>query len=167
MSVVSTKTMKMTISQKDDWVILSFSGFIDDSVVKVFEPVLQIPRAKFLLDLGDVKNINSCGIAEWSGMIQQLRERGIVVLDRCMPQIVNILNMIPAFADGAFVRSFFRLYACENDHERAVLVSVDLKNPKADLQVVGSVNCSHCGLAMSPQLDYEEECAFLDLQQAM
>lgn len=167
MTVVSSKTMKVTITQKEDWVIVSFSGFIDESIVKMFEPVLAFPRARFLLDLGDVKNINSCGIAEWSGIMQQLRQRGTVVLDRCMPQIVNILNMIPSFADGAFVRSFYRLYACENDHEKAVLVSVDLKNPSSNLQVVGSISCNHCGLEMKPQLDYDEECAFLEVQQAM
>lgn len=96
------------------------------------------------LDLAGVRHINSFGVREWLGFIGERRRRGgKLVLERCSTAVVNQMNLVAGFVEGAEVRSVMLPFYCEtcNREENRLL---DVTGPKPP-EVPPAVRCSVCG----------------------
>lgn len=103
---------------------LAFSGTIDEDVVF---PVVD-PKAytKIVLNLQNVKSINSVGIREWLNWIAPLAQNADFFLDNAPKAVVFQFNMVEGFLPArAQVRSFYvPFYSESKDQEENVLFTV-------------------------------------------
>lgn len=80
-----------------------------------FSAVLGHPGRSLVIDLADVRRINSCGVREWVKLLQTLAAEGRkLVLERCSVAMVRQLNQISNFAGAGEIRSLFAPYLCES-----------------------------------------------------
>ncbi len=111
-----------------------------------FEPILRSDAPVVVLDLAEVRRINSAGVREWVNFVAELarRERK-VTLERCSVAVVQQLNMVVNFRGNADVRSVFVPYCCGAcGAERSELLEV--VGPGAP-DVASSIACA-CGGTM-------------------
>jgi len=106
----------------------------------------ELSTQSVVLDLSEIRRINSCGVREWINFVNSLdRNATAFVLERCSVPIVNQLNMISNFSGKGRVGSIFAPYFCPQcDKERARLI--DLASPDVRIQEV--VPCPTCGADM-------------------
>ncbi|MES2857314.1 MAG: hypothetical protein V4692_15700 [Bdellovibrionota bacterium] len=129
-----------------DTLRLTLAGTIDEDVT--FPKVEDGPQTKIVIDLKDIKTINSVGIREWLNWIKPLTEKFEIVLENCPKAMVFQFNMVEGFLPPkAKVTSFFVPFYCEScDREDNVLftvgkevsgsngqVKIDFDLPKANL----------------------------------
>jgi len=107
-----------------DTLRLNFAGTIDEDVT--FPKVEDGSQQKIVLDLKDIKTINSVGIREWLNWIKPLSEKYEIVLENCPKAMVFQFNMVEGFLPAkAKVTSFFVPFYCEScDREDNVLFTV-------------------------------------------
>lgn len=107
-----------------DTLKLTLSGVIDEDVT--FPKVDDGPQKKIVLDLKDIKTINSVGIREWLNWIKPLSEKYEMVLENCPKAMVFQFNMVEGFLPAkSKVTSFFVPFYCEScDREDNVLFTV-------------------------------------------
>jgi anti-anti-sigma regulatory factor len=109
--------------------VCHLTGAITESAA--FDGVVQEFRtrghAELVIDLVDVKRINSAGVREWIGFLRALASCGAsVVLQRVSPALVRQLSMVRNTRGGARVTSIGLPYICEDcDEERVVDGRVD------------------------------------------
>jgi hypothetical protein len=103
---------------------LAFEGTIDEDVV--FPPVDASKFKTIVLDLKNVKSINSVGIREWLNWIRPLAEKSDFVLENCPKAVVFQFNMVEGFLPPrSTVSSFYVPFYCEKcDKEDSVLFNV-------------------------------------------
>jgi len=103
-------------------------------------------KGRVILDLADVRRINSAGVREWVNFVRNLPDVEAMEFVRCSPTIVNQLNMIYNFRGQAAVRTFFAPYLCEHcDVEVDVLLDVNVHFVAKDPSLVPEFQCQHCG----------------------
>ncbi len=107
----------------------------------------QLATASVVIDLGDVRRINSCGVREWINFVNALDHRATTFeLERCSVPIVNQLNMISNFRGKGTVRSVYAPYFCTScDQERTRLI--DLAS-SGEVHLDESMPCPTCGSDM-------------------
>lgn len=104
--------------------LLSFAGLIDEDAS--FPAVDASKFEKLIIDLNDVKAINSVGIREWLDWIRPLANKLQIVLKRCPKAMVFQFNMVEGFLPAkAQVTSFYVPFFCEKcDREDSFLFNV-------------------------------------------
>jgi ABC-type transporter Mla MlaB component len=107
----------------------------------------QLSTPAVIVDLADVKRINSCGVREWINFVNALSASShSLALERCSVAIVNQLNMISNFRGNGRVLSVLAPYFCPRcDKERSRLI--DLTAGSAT-NIEDSIPCPTCGSAM-------------------
>jgi hypothetical protein len=97
------------------------------------------------IELGDVEQINSCGVREWIHFVTRLSAAALPAeLVRCSPAFVRQLNMISNFRGSAQVRSVLAPYYCEGcGHEETVEVA--LPEGQDPPPLAPTVTCPRCG----------------------
>jgi hypothetical protein len=107
-----------------DTLRLNLSGTIDEDVT--FPKIEDGPQKQIVLDLKDIKTINSVGIREWLNWIKPLSDKYEIVLENCPKAMVFQFNMVEGFLPPkAKVTSFFVPFYCEScDREDNVLFTV-------------------------------------------
>ncbi|MCC6810481.1 MAG: hypothetical protein IT381_23820 [Deltaproteobacteria bacterium] len=121
------------------WIALK--GDIDETAS--FAAILALDTKALVLDLSEVKRINSVGVREWVAFVSALTERNVdVVFERCSVPIVQQLNTIVSFRGRGVVASVFAPYycrKCDHDHRHLLELSGDL--PELD----AAMHCPKCG----------------------
>lgn len=136
--------MKLTwkvLPADDGWVRVALSGSITESAQ--LQAIAGVAGSGPLrLDVGDVEQVNSCGVREWIHFVQQLADRATPLeLVSCPPVFVRQLNMISNFGGNARVRSVLLPYWCRScGHED--LVEHD---PFSGAPLPETRPCSACG----------------------
>lgn len=93
---------------------MRLDGVIDEH--NGLEHVLDAARDALVLlvDLGGVRRINSVGVRDWVLWLRSARARfPTVVLFDCPTAIVNEINLVRNFAEGAVVTTFQAPYFCD------------------------------------------------------
>jgi hypothetical protein len=118
----------------------------------------ELPESGAVIDLADVKRINSIGTREWIEFVQLVRDRPIV-LERCPPTFVDQLNAIANFRGHAEVRSVLASFECMSCGTQ-LSVDVVLKRafPTGDTRHFIGPACEQCGRPM--ELDDDPEHFF-------
>ncbi|MCB9557832.1 MAG: hypothetical protein H6707_17100 [Deltaproteobacteria bacterium] len=109
-------------------------------------PLLSEIDAPPILELGEVRRINSLGVKIWVGFIEQLSQRYPTKLARCSPAIVAQLNSVYNFRGTATIESVLAPFYCERcDVEQLenILTNVKIERPKELL--AGQRSCNRCG----------------------
>ncbi len=109
-----------------------------------FGVIRAITSPAIVIDLRDVRRINSCGVREWIRLMEALRDAPRAVeLERCSVPFVNQMNMIVNFVGGARVRSFYAPYLCGGCDEEFVELC-DLPDEGAPA-LSATARCPRCG----------------------
>ncbi|GAC1351022.1 MAG: hypothetical protein NVS3B20_00550 [Polyangiales bacterium] len=142
-----SKSLSWTINPNDSGLHVAISGeFTEDSN---FNALLEAcGSSKVVLDLADVRRINSCGVREWIDFVAALKRAGhLLAIERCSVPVVHQLNMIAGFGGSAEVRSVYcpyRCISCGADKDRLV----ELPAEKGDVVIEESIACTACGAEM-------------------
>jgi anti-anti-sigma regulatory factor len=114
-----------------------------------------------VIDLADVRRINSTGVREWIKFVNQMHRQGRALLfERCSVAIVQQLNMISNFRGSGRVRSVLAPYYCEGcDENHVELIDLE-KGPPPKLAL--TLPCPRCGSAMEFDEIPESYLAFRD-----
>lgn len=131
--------------------VVAFKGEIDENAdLQVL--ALQL-EGTVVLDLGEVRRINSAGVREWVNFMRELGHVKQVWLSRCSTAIVNQLNMIYNFRGRASVKTFFAPYLCVRcETEVDVLLDTNVHFPDKNLLRPPEVKCPQCG----QDLDFDD-----------
>jgi hypothetical protein len=118
------------------------------------EELKQFNRLEFIFER--VSGINSLGVRAWVNFLRAIRGNGReVVFSKCIPDIISQINMIPSFADGAKIDSFFVNYVCPTcEGGFSQLVQ---RNSLAPGMLPDEVKCPHCDAATMETEELEDE----------
>jgi anti-anti-sigma regulatory factor len=123
---MSEKKLTIGTNAVEDVVFVKLSGVIDEDNT-LARTTKKLSGRTLVLDLAEVKRINSCGVRDWVNWLSDLHAKGkTVILTRCSPCIVTQLNLVNNFVGSAMVRSFFAPYYCAScDLEVLCLLQVE------------------------------------------
>ena len=123
---MSEKKLTIATNTVEDVVFVKLSGVIDEDNT-LARTTKKLAGRTVVLDLAEVKRINSCGVRDWVNWLSDLHAKGkSVILARCSPCIVTQLNLVNNFVGSAMVRSFFAPYYCAHcDLEVLCLLQVE------------------------------------------
>ncbi|TNF23517.1 MAG: hypothetical protein EP329_27405 [Deltaproteobacteria bacterium] len=148
------------IGHGDGWTALRLDGVIDEhNGLAGLTPALGPKTDTLLLDLGGVRRINSVGVRDWVVWLKSQRERyRHVVLFDCPPAIMNEVNLVRNFAEGALITTFRAPYYCDRCGQESVQT---LDAPAMIAQDVRKAPPFPCGKpACANALDDAEETYF-------
>ena len=138
------KSLTWSVERRKGVLVVHLSGEVDENAD--FERLRSILEGRVVLDLAEVKRINSAGVREWVNFVRNLPQVTELVFERCSPTIVSQLNMIYNFKGPAVVRSFYAPYVCERcDLDVDVLLDVEKHFPDRDPTHVPEFECPECG----------------------
>ncbi len=124
--------------------MVRISGVIDDD----FDLELAGEQEVVVFDLSGVTRITSFGVKEWRERLGPIEAQylGFVC---CRPALLSQFNLIPGFACGGELISFYLPYMCpECDHFAETLL--DLRGETSIFESVAppEMKCGECGAAM-------------------
>ena len=123
---MATKKLELSARTVEDVTFLRLKGVIDEDN-PLASAIKKLEGRTVVIDLADVRRINSCGVRDWVNWLGDLDRAGKqVMLVKCSPTIVNQLNLVNNFVGQAMVKSFFAPYYCAGcDREQLELVQVE------------------------------------------
>lgn len=118
--------MEVQTTHRSDSTILVLSGSLDE---KSQFPAITVAFAKtIILDLGEIKTVNSLGIQRWVNWLGTIPFDHQLRLINCAPSIVLQFNMIDSFLTGnSQVLSVMVPFFC-NIHEEEFTVKFTIGN---------------------------------------
>jgi anti-anti-sigma regulatory factor len=123
---MAKKKLELSARTVEDVTFLKLKGIVDEDN-PLASAVKKLEGRTVVIDMADIKRINSCGVRDWVNWLADLEVAGKrVILVKCSPTIVNQLNLVNNFVGHAVVKSFFAPYYCARcDTEQLELVQVD------------------------------------------
>jgi hypothetical protein len=110
------------IGHGNSWTALRLDGVIDEhNGLDALTGALGPARAVLLIDLIGVRRINSVGVRDWVVWLRGLRQiYPTIVLFDCPPAIMNEVNLVRNFAEGAVITTFRAPYYCDRCGQESV-----------------------------------------------
>ena len=143
-----------TLQQKSEHLAIILTGPVDERSPQILNELLGRLNAKTLvLDMQGVEYFNSLGIRAWANFVKPLTEGRSVSYERCPPDFINQINMMPLLADSIRIQSFSSAFICPNcNHTQTELF--DATQEKSDLiAAFESKVCDQCGTELLPDED--------------
>jgi serine/threonine protein kinase len=101
-----------------------------------------------LFDLDGVERITSFGVREWRTTLSQLRSQYLGFV-HCHPSLVSQFNLVPGFACGGELISFYLPYICPScNHVAEELLDLRGENDNVESLTAPDVQCPACGAMM-------------------
>ena len=152
--------LKINLEVHDDWTNITLSGAIVEGAEQSLAPLVQKSGTNVRINMANVRTLNSCGVAEWSEFLRNFVDGRQVTLERCSSEVVDVLNMMGAFAEGTTVESLNMPFQCDScSHETDVHVKLGKNIDVTKLQKL-SVPCPKCQARMEPLVEPEDFLAF-------
>jgi anti-anti-sigma regulatory factor len=139
--------LNWTVSHGPNETRVAFSGDIREDTE--FDALLQaIAAPRVVLDLAEVRSINSLGVREWLKFVAALeRKTSAFELVNCSVAVVQQLNSTANFRGAGRVRSIFAPYFCAQcDADRALHIELDGASDVRD----DNPPCPKCRAPMEP-----------------
>ena len=109
---------------------------------------------EFIFD--KVTGINSLGVRAWVTFLRSIRNNNRkIIFSRCPPDIISQINMIPSFAEGADIDSFYVNYICPSCD--GTLLHLVMRQSLAPKTLPQSGRCPHCAQAVMETEELEDE----------
>lgn len=117
-----------------------------DPYLDIF-PLLESPHSHLILNLQEIKEINSIGIKKWVEALQALQDQGKTIeYQACSPVVVRQCNFIPDITKAVTIHSFQVMFECEAcdtfQLEMLLTKTLDMENLPPE------VLCPECGEPM-------------------
>jgi anti-anti-sigma regulatory factor len=149
--------ISIDLQQKDNCDYVRYTGPINEEAEVYLTQLLARLGSKVIINLGNVKYVNSCGVRGWINFMRELDETREVVLEECTSEIVMQINMIPSFKGKAKVKSVYAAYECDScGHEMNVLFEEGKNLPTSPEDQIAPTLCPQCQSPME-MLELEEE----------
>lgn len=119
----------------------------ENSPIKQFAGEIQaFTGMTILLDMSDLHEVNSSGIANWMKFIEFLKNHKITVeFIKCSVTIVQQMNMVRQFSGGFKVRSIYCPYFCPNcDTESIVKIEIPEGATSNIVDLPENISCDNC-----------------------
>jgi eukaryotic-like serine/threonine-protein kinase len=125
-------SLSLKLDPKGDTTFVALAGDITEE--SDFSAILNATTPKVVMDLGEIRRINSTGVREWIKFVTSLARSGKQFkLVRCAVAIVHQLNMISNFRGGGEVKSVLAPYYCA-DCDANHLHLIDVSSPSVAIQ---------------------------------
>jgi anti-anti-sigma regulatory factor len=147
--------LEKIVRHGEGWTAVGLRGTIDEHA-GLASVTGQVRGRLVVVDVGAIARINSVGVRDWMNWLKALAEGGRrVVLVDCSPAMMDQVNLVRNFTQGAWVDSFLAPYFCDRcDLERDErLDPVALRRDGAGVAPAISCGKSACGLTFD---DVEE-----------
>lgn len=120
--IKASSKVRVRTESDDQHTTFFLAGEIDEEAE--FIALEKSPKV-LVLDLGEIRLINSCGLRNWIIWIEKIDPKTQIVLKRCPQIIVDQINILEGFIPrGAVIESFFVPYYCDEcGHEDNILVT--------------------------------------------
>ena len=129
------------------------SGVIDEHANLDF---LRSVQGRILINLRDVRRINSVGVRQWMDAMRAIPSTATVELVEARPPIVDQINMVAGFLGKAHLLSFYAPMVCPScDHQEEI--QLDVAACRAAGGALPSNPCPRCGKSVLELDDVEEE----------
>jgi hypothetical protein len=151
----------LQIMKKDGFDYVAYVGPINEESEVHLAPLLQSIGSVCVFNFERVDFVNSCGVRSWINFMREFSKDRKIQFERCTPEIVMQMNMIPSFKGNAVIGSVFGSYTCVkcSSHKSALFQAG--KNLPASVDInLAPVNCDKCGSAMEFDELEEEYFAF-------
>ena len=105
--------LRSCLRHGEGWSAITLAGVVDER--SDLRPLADAVRGRVVVvDTSAVRRINSVGVREWVLWMNALRAAGLqVVLIDCSPAVMDQVNLVQNFAEGAVVASFLAPYYCD------------------------------------------------------
>ncbi|MCB9731498.1 MAG: STAS domain-containing protein [Deltaproteobacteria bacterium] len=157
------------LGRGEGWVALRLEGVVDEhnGLDELLDSLGAGPAA-LLIDLGRVRRINSVGVRDWVGWLRRARERfAPVVLYDCTPAVMNEVNLVRNFAEGALITTFKAPYYCDRCGAEGLETLDALALRRAEVREAPAFPCGKPACANALDDADETYFAFLDDQQGI
>ena len=136
------------ISKADEVTTVVLNGEIDESAP--FTRLRAELSGQVVIDLQDVRRINSAGVREWVNLVGDLESCGVTKLTfvRCSPGIVTQLNMIYNFCGPGVVESFIAPFMCDGCGTEEFKILEASAFPDGPASPLPAFSCPSCGQDM-------------------
>lgn len=126
--------LDIKVDEEEDVVCLKLSGSINENAN--FDSLDLSPGKKLIIDIENVRLINSTGLRNWVIWVKSLDPNTQILLRHCPHVVVEQMNILKSFLpSGAIVESFEVPYHCEScGYEEMVMAErgVDYMEGTAD-----------------------------------
>lgn len=122
--------LTFTIDQEAEWQRINLSGAINEEAEIQFERLKKLLARKFKINFAKVTSINSSGTRAWINFLREVEVARTIVLEGCVPDIVEQINMIPSFKGMAKIDSVFGSFLCPECGERKLHLFSHQEIPK-------------------------------------
>ncbi len=159
--------MKFTVHRVEQATYVSVDGDIVAGVGKNLADLAgKLKDKRIILNLANLRAINSIGCREWATAIKDLASRHLVEMVECPVAFIDSCNLIPTMlgvrgaGSSVLVETFEAPYACTACQKsfRAMLHLKDVMNTKE----LPDLGCPHCGGRGQSELMGEDYLVFLD-----
>jgi anti-anti-sigma regulatory factor len=154
--------LKGRLARGEGFTVVRLDGVIDEhNELASYTERIGSGEALFI-DLGGVKRLNSVGVRDWVNWLRALKPKfARIVLFDCPPPVMNEVNFVKNFADGAHITTFSVPLFCArcNKEENRLLESAPLKSNGRKLP---SFACEQASCENTIDDDEDSYLAFLD-----
>lgn len=102
--------------------------------------------SKCIINFQQVEFVNSCGVRAWVNFMREFEKNREIIFEKCIPEIVIQINMIPSFKGNAKIKSVFGPYTCPScGHKQLQLLEdgVDFNTVEKSI-TLREVKCEKC-----------------------
>jgi anti-anti-sigma regulatory factor len=163
--------LRARTARGSDWLGLRLDGIIDEHN-RLDEIASALPTAPsdttLVIDLGGVSRLNSVGVRDWVLALRRLHARfpSIRLID-CTPAVMNEVNFVRNFAEGALIASFQAPTFCTRcSREGSAMIPVFGAQDGRRLERLPSFACERNDCENALDDDEGSYLAFLDSQPA-
>lgn len=150
------------LARGEGFTVVRLDGVIDEhNELASYTERIGSGEALFI-DLGGVKRLNSVGVRDWVNWLRALKPKfARIVLFDCPPPVMNEVNFVKNFADGAHITTFSVPLFCArcNKEENRLLESAALKSGGRKLP---SFACGQASCENTIDDDEDSYLGFLD-----
>jgi hypothetical protein len=138
---------------------VQLAGHVDEGVRQALEAIeAGVQSGRVVFDCAEVGKINSVGIKNWIAMFERFDQKLDTAYTKCPMAFVDVAMMVPSFAKGRPILSFYSCFHCEPCQiETPVLIELDDGEGVAPTPPP----CQRCGQKMALDEDIEADLEFM------
>lgn len=158
----SLNKLKGRIARGEGFTVVRLDGVIDEhNELASFTDKIGSGDS-LLVDLGGIKRLNSVGVRDWVNWLRALRPKFVrIVLFDCPPPVMNEVNFVKNFAEGAHITTFaVPLFCARCNKEESRLIEV--APLRAGGKKLPSFVCEKAACENTIDDDEDSYLAFLD-----
>ncbi len=143
-----------TLQEKNQQVAIKLLGPVDEHASKVLlELLTQLSPKDVVLNMEAVAYFNSIGIRAWINFVKPLVDGRKAAYEKCPPDFINQINLMPLLAHSIQILSFMSEFVCQNcNHTQTQLFDAQ-KEKEVLLEEFEMLICEECGGDLSPDED--------------